>query len=706
MNDTTVLVDRSGAEIATIGSKRARVAEAATLAEMGPWIPRITVALEDHRFWSHSGVDFIGLFSAIRRDVWAFRLLSGGSTIAQQLIKNTRGRSGWRLFDKTYEMVAAVRLTREWSRERILEEYLNSIDYGNRRIGIKAAARAYFSKELRDLTLAEAIYLVSLPQAPTRFNPWKRPESAEKRYKRVIAQLQQRDVLDKRMEALLASAPPPVEHRSETNAAPHFVDALEKRVKNQRGRVETTLDLALQRKVQRLVKEHVEQLRGRGVGQAAAVVLDNRSGGVLAMVGSASYDSTDGQINGALLARSCGSVLKPFLYAEAIERRLLTAASVLPDTPDVIRATFVDYDPRNFDERYLGPVRLREALGNSLNVPAVYTLAKVGARPFFHRLGEWGFCFPRDLDDYGAGLILGNAEVRLLDLAAAFSGFAQGGKVATWRMLANDPSRVRAVSSPQTAAIIADILCDDDARRRAFGRGSPLATAKRYPCKTGTSSGFHDAWTVGATAEHTVAVWAGNFDGRPMESTSSIEAAAPLWREVIDLLEQDDGMTRPDELSGITHLEVCRLTGRLPTGASPGQVKEYFLPGTEPCESANVWLRTDDRGTSLVLPAEYAAWCASAYNHLGALVAEGEKLVIRCPADRGQYMLDRQLPAEQQQLSLEATGLPEKTIRWKIDGREVARSGNRWLWALELGEHEVVAVGGGLSARVRFVVER
>ncbi len=712
-----VLVDREGREIAVVAGMRARVSEAAILEEMGTWLPRITVALEDRRFWRHCGIDFHALLGAAWRNLRSGRIVSGGSTIAQQLVKNARGRHGWRWSDKLYESLAAVRLTRVWPRERILEEYLNRIDYGNRRLGPRAAAQAYFSKEPADLDIAEAIYLAGLPQAPTRFNPWSKSERSAKRYARSLEQLVGQRVLSAKIGAELAAAPPPVLRRAPPNEAPHFVDALLARDPwltepgahlpgATAGRVATTLDLALQRQVAALVRRHVDRLTGRGVGQAAAVVLDNRDGSVLALVGSADYAGPKGQNNGALLPRSCGSVLKPFLYLEAIDRRILTAASVLPDTPDAIRAAYLDYDPRNFDERYLGPVRVREALGNSLNVPAVFTLSRVGARSFFERLHDWGFVFPRGLREYGAGLILGNAEPRLIDLAAAFAGIAAEGRVPAWRLLADDPRTGRVVASPEAAAIVADMLCDDDARRRAFGRGSPLAVPVRVPCKTGTSSGFRDAWTVGATSRHTVAVWAGNFDGRPMDATSSIEAAAPLWREIVDLLlVRDDGVPPPCEGGKLVRRSVCRLTGRIPTPDSPGIVNEWFLAGTEPVESASVWLRTGPGGTRLVLPGEYQAWCASPHNFLGAEVEAMKRLIVRTPTDGGQYMMDSSLSPEQQMMLLEALSPTGAAVIWTVAGRPVAPAGAAFLWKLQPGRHVATAVSGGLSASARFDVQ-
>lgn len=704
---TLTLVDRAGREIAIVPTGRAREAESVPLAAMGDWLPRVTVALEDRRFWDHGGVDLRAWAGALWRDVASARIVSGGSTIAQQLIKNTRPRTTHRWLDKLYEALAAQRLARTWTKARILEEYLNRIDYGNRRIGPRAAARAYFDKEPAALSAAEAVFLAGLPQSPTRFNPWSHPDAAAARYQRAVRALAAQGVLDAALTRAIAFAPPEVSRRRLPNEAPHFVDAIVARTPHLGGRVSTTLDLPLQRVVDNLIQHHLAQLAGRGVSEAAVVVLDNRDGAVRALVGSANYLAPEGQLDGALLPRNAGSVLKPFLYADAIDRRVLTAASILPDTPDAIRGAYVDYDPQNFDQRFLGPVRVREALGNSLNVPAVYALSRVGARTFFADLASWGFRFPRDLHEYGAGLILGNAEPRLIDVAAAFAGLASGGRVPEWRLLESDPRTGRIVASSEAAAIVVDLLCDDDARRRSFGRDSALATAARVPVKTGTSSAFRDAWTVGATAQHTVAVWAGNFNGRPMAAATSIEAAAPLWRAVIDeLLRTDDGVPAPQVSDRLAARDVCRLTGRIPTAASPGTVREWFLAGTEPTETADVWLRPDaNGGPTLVLPPEYRAWCASPHNFLGAVVPPPATLAICTPREGSAFALDPALPLAQQMLGLDAIAPPGRDLTWTVDGKKVEPLSGVWLWPLQPGEHVAEAHAGELNASTRFRVE-
>ena len=290
----------------------------------------------------------------------------------------------------------------------------------------------------------------------------------------------------------------------------------------------------------------------------------------------------------------------------AIDRRLFTAASLLPDTPDAIRDEYADYDPQNFNHRYLGPVRLREALGCSLNVPAVFTLSRLGARTEFYELQKWGFEFSRrEFSDYGAGFVLGLAEIRLLDLAGAYTGLARNGIAMRAKFLAAANHPMTRIASPEATQIINDILCDNDAREKSFGTDSPLAFDERVAVKTGTSSGFRDAWTVGFDKEHTVAVWAGNSDGRPMRDTFAVRTATPLWATMMhDLLRRDRALEPPAENERLVRREICAETGLLPSPRSVVKVSEVFLTGTEPKENSSAWFSDDGR---LLLPNEYAS---------------------------------------------------------------------------------------------------
>jgi penicillin-binding protein 1C len=682
---TLTLFDCRGREIAEIASPEARAQFPRKLDEMGNWLPRVTVALEDHRFYEHGAMDWQASAGAIARNLKSQRIISGGSTITQQLVKIATGRQRRSWFAKIYETILAWKIERRWSKEQILAEYLNCSSYGNRRLGPEAAARAYFGKSARDLTSAEAIYLAGLPQAPSRFNPWRHPELAAAKYQRSLARLTQLGVITCDEELLLQKSPPVAHRFDPPRLASHFVDAVIAQHSGLRGPVKTTLDVDLQIKAEQLLHSHLAAMNRHDIAQAAMVILDNDTGAVRAMVGSDNYATN--QINGAMRPRSCGSTLKPFVYLTAIDRHLLTAASLLPDTADAIRDEYADYDPQNFNHRYLGPVRLREALGCSLNVPAVFALSRLGARPTFYGLQKWGFEFRRGLNDYGAGFVLGNAEIRLVDLAGAYAGLARHGMAMRAKFLAAEHHPLTPIASREATAIITDILCDNSAREKSFGANSPLAFAERIAAKTGTSSGFRDAWTVGFNKEHTVAIWIGNFDGRPMRDTFAVRSASPLWAAMMhELLRRDHPLDPPQENGQLVRREICAETGLLPSRFTRSTINELFLKGTEPTEDSTNWFSPDGK---LLLPSEYAGWCASANNTRGAQVRPDPR--ITNPIANARYEIDPVLPRSQQMIELTAS--LGHGVQWFVnDMPQLPRHDGRFFWQLAPGQWNVRAV--------------
>ena len=694
---TLTLLDSRGGEISVVANDEARAQFPVPLEQMGKWLPLVTVALEDRRFDQHHGIDWRAVAAAAARDLRAHRVVSGASTITQQLVKvasHRRGRSG---LSKIYEAVIAVKLESRWSKKRILSEYLNRSSYGNRRVGPEAAARAYFGKHAADLTLTESIFLAGLPQAPTRLNPWNHPAAARRQFERSLARLESLAVITAEDRALFAASPPAVQRVTPGRVAPHFCDTVVSRIGDRRGAVHTTLDADMQRTAERLLRAHLQALNRDDITQAALVVIENATGAVRALVGSNDYATA--QVNGAMRARSCGSTLKPFVYLSALDRRILTAATLLPDTADAIRDEYADYDPQNFNHHYLGPVRMREALACSLNVPAVYTLSRLGARETFHELTKWGFNFPRSLDAYGAGFVLGNAETRLVDLAAAYAGLARGGIAMPAKFLAARHPPMTRVASPEGAAIISDILCDNEAREKSFGTHSPLALPQRVAVKTGTSSGFRDACTVGFGKQHTVAVWAGNLDGRPMRNALAIRAASPLWASMMQqLLQQDDPLDPPTATLALVQRTICKTTGLLPSADTRKRANEWFLAGTEPTETSAELFENG----KLILPAAYASWCASTDNTIGARVRPAAR--ITNPRASAHYVVDSVLPAQQQMIEFTAT-LPPGT-QWFVNDTIVpARSDGRVFWQLQRGEWMIRAASASGTAEQRITVE-
>lgn len=693
---TPVLVDVRDRAFSRPGTATVRDQRPLPLRDLGRWLPLATVAIEDHRFWSHAGVDWIATSGATLRNLRNLRVVSGASTITQQTVKLLRGRTRRTLDVKAREALDALALERAWSKSRILEIYLNRIDYGNRRFGAEAAAQAYFGKPAAALSLAEAIYLAGIPQSPTRLNPWTNPAAAARRYARNVAQLARVGALPAGVTAAqLLAATPRVGRHDPPALAPHFAATALGRAGERAGRIRTTLDLDLQHVAETLLREHLRNSARFGIGDAAIVVVENATGDIRALASSGRAEHA--AINAALTPRSSGSTLKPFIYLAAIERRLITAATLLPDTPQAIPGTYGDYDPQNYTHRSYGPVRAREALGNSLNVPAVVVTSRLGARDAFNSLRRWGFQFARDFDAYGAGFILGNADIRLVDLAAAYAGLARGGVAWSARALASEPIESARLASPEACAIVTDILCDNDARRLSFGPASPLDLGVRVAVKTGTSSGYRDRWCVGFNREHTVAVWAGNLDGRSLGEVLAVRAAAPLWSSMMRhlLAHGDQPLPGPTPSEKLATRAVAAETGLLPR-PDEKTLTEWFLPGTVPTESAADRYALVDGRQTLVLPPEYAAWCASAENRLGA-IARDDRFAIVFPRDGAVFEWSAHLPAAQQTLTPITTA---PATEWLLNGRPLARPAI----PLARGDYTLTARSAGAESTARFTV--
>ena len=698
---TPIVTDLRGSTIAVLPTSLAREAYPINLKDMGEWLPAATVGIEDVRFWNHHGVDFHAVAGAALRNLRNGRVISGASTITQQIIKISSRRDERTLFGKVHEAFAALKLERNWDKKRILEVYMNRLDYGNRRVGPEAAARAYFGKSARDLSLSEAIFLAGLPQSPSRLNPWKNPDAAIARYRRNVKRLAAVGLLppETATDSLLRN-PPRIGKHEPPNQAPQFVELARKHLLAQAkwiggiapGRIATLLDLDLQRLAMRSLREHLSATAAFGVGDAAMVIIENSTGAVRALV--CAGDPRRSALNSAIETRSCGSTLKPFLYLAAIDQRKLTAASLLPDTPDAIAGEYRDYDPQNYSKRYLGPVRVREALGSSLNVPAVFALSQIGARETFEYLRSWGLNFPASFDAFGAGFILGNGSVRLLELAGAYAGVARGGEVWSPKLIAKDHIESRRLASTEACAIIADILCDNRARLAGFGASSPLNLPERTVVKTGTSSGFRDGWCVGFNKDHTVAVWAGNLDGRPMGEVLAVRSAAPLWAAMMKSLYAAGDRPWPqlEESASLRAVEIAAETGLLPRPNEP-VVREWFLPGTEPVDHASE-LYVDG---ILQLPPRYSAWCAGPQNRLGATV-RSKALKILFPKDGATYCYNPAMSKAQQMLPLQSS-LPR--CEWSLNGLRLERP----LIHLERGTWTLSAQAGGQTAVSNYVVE-
>ncbi len=705
LNGTPIFFDKDGEVIAQIATDEARVHIPVALGRMGEHLPAMTVALEDHRFPNHRGVDLYAVCAALYRTANHPGHLSGASTVSQQTIKLADKRKGRRLRSKVRESVLALKLERAWDKDEILESYINRLDYGNRRLGPEAAAWAYFGKPASALGLAESIYLAGLPQSPTQHNPWLRPSNALAKYRRSLARLEILGLITAEQATRLAASPPVIRKDLPPNSAPAFVDALRRggfqppTTASANNRHHTTLDAELQARAETILRSQLAAVNRHDVRNAGMVVIENATGAVRALASVASGDGlSEGAFNATLVPRHAGSTLKPFVYLLAIDSRKLTAASLLPDTPDAVGRVFPGYEPQNYNRRFAGPVRVRYALANSLNVPAVLTLHTAGARKAYSLLTDWGLRTRDKLEDLGAGFVLGNRKVRLLDLAAAYAGLARGG-------LAAPPSLTNAIATPprrlastRATGIIADILADDRARSASFGRRSALdLPGHRAAVKTGTSSSHRDAWTVGFDRDHTVAVWVGNLNGRVMTGSLTIDSAAPAWRRMM-LYLADRRESLPLPQSGLDAVTIDSLAGLIPCTDTKATVRELFLPGTEPEKNAEDFYTAD--GTPQ-LPEPYALWCASEHNHLGAIPQPTPDAAPRIlqPRDGSRFVLDPDLPLAQQHIALLADS---DSVVWEANGSRLDSA----FFPLKAGTWEITArAESGAISRATITIE-
>ena len=694
------------------------------------------VAAEDKRFFGHLGISPSALARAIWQDVRAGRIVAGGSTITQQLARNLVPRRRTFL-GKVQEALWAMRLEAHLSKEEILTQYLNRIPFGNGAFGLEAASQLYFGRKAEHLSVAQAAVLASIPRGPTAYDPYRKPAKLSRRKEWVLGRMKELGFLSEEDAARAAREQLDLVALSRSFRAPHLVDHvaanLDRWGLGEATAVETTLDPDLQQAVEDIVRQEISRLAERRVGSAAALVVDNASGEVLAYVGSADFfdEEHEGQNDGVQMRRQPGSALKPFLYAEAF-RAGFTPATVIPDLEADLAGARGIYAPKNYDRRLHGPVRVREALANSYNVPAVRVADQLGATRVLQALRRAGFgSLDQSAEHYGAGLVLGNGEVSIWEAARAYSGLSRGGLLRDLRLvrraLRADGSEIplpapepdRRFASPIAVSLVTDILSDPAARARAFGLDNALRLPFPSAAKTGTSKGYSDNWTAGYTAERTVAVWAGNFDGTPMVQVSGITGAGPVFRRA--LTRAMEGI-RPAPLypeASLERAEICPRSGQLAGPSCPSAMTEVFAPGTAPRERCQM-----HKHLSADLPPDLAARCRRLADASGRITdlgvdfyewarseglspepwlaeACGEALPtgegeappkILYPPDGADFLLIPDLPLADQSIPLRVRARPgEGALRVRVDGQDAVELSPPYATriAATKGEHTV-----------------
>jgi penicillin-binding protein 1C len=647
-----ILLDRNGETLHELRiDKNGRRLEWIQLGKISPALQSAIIFAEDHRFPKHGGVDWISLSRALQGFIGASSV-RGASTITMQLaarldedLKSVKNRRS--VLQKSRQIRAARTCEKRWSKNEILEAYLNLVTFRGELQGIHAAARGLFSKEPQGLNDLESIVLAALVRSPNA--------GTEAVAARAYALAPGMNLKIKRAEVgafVKATLDHPYYLRPRIDLAPHVALRLLRMDKAPDGRapgiVSCTLDGRLQAFTAESLRRHVLSVRSQNVHDGAAMVVENKSGEILAYIGNIGDEASARFVDGVRAKRQAGSTLKPFVYALAFDRRLLTPVSLIEDSPLDIPVQGGIYRPRNYDDRFHGVVTARTALASSLNVPAVKTLNLIGVDTFVETLRLVGFGSLRTPEFYGPSLALGSADVTLWDLVNAYRALANGGVWSSPRLTAGDsvalPLRV---FSAESAFLISNILSDRESRSWTFALENPLSTRFWTAVKTGTSKDMRDNWCVGFSDRYTVGVWAGNFSGESMWDVSGITGAAPVWIEVMNWLHRGQSSREPQAPAGVVR-RIVEL------GSVAGAKQEWFIEGTD---------------TSVVRPAVGRLVARIAYPTTGTIVA-----------------LDPDIPPEGQKMFFEVS--PDGGgLEWTLDGQSLGLAAALTPWAPRQGKH-------------------
>lgn len=654
------LLDRHGAPLQSLRVDLAvRRLPWVALADISPALGAAVIQAEDQRFATHAGIDLRAMGQAAWDNLFRGSA-RGASTITMQLSglldQRLRRGAGGRSWSQKWDQAKAAReLEAGWSKAQIMEAYLNLAPFRGETEGIGAAARGLFGKAPSGLNQAESVILASLLRGPGAVRG-----VVARRACALAAELKSSASCNA-IEWEVAKAFSRPAARAVLTPAPQVAQRL---LKDASLKVRSTLDGALQGFAQDALRQQLAGLRERNVNDGALIVIDNASGEILAYVANGG----ESEVDGVLALRQAGSTLKPFLYQLAIERRLITAASLLDDTPLEISTAAGIYVPQNYDRQFRGSVSTRTSLASSLNVPAVRTLLLAGQERFHARLRALGFASLTEAPDYyGPSLALGSAEVTLLDLANAYRTLANGGMHGSATLMPRAADAPRRVMDPAASFIVGDILSDRAARSMAFGLKNELATTFWSAVKTGTSKDMRDNWCVGYTDRYTVAVWVGNFDGQPMWDVSGVTGAAPVWRDLVDYLHRQQPSRAPKVVAGL----VSEQLAFEPALEAPR--REWFMRGTE---TALV---------RLVPPAARAP----------AILYPGQESVLA---------IDPDIPDELERVVFRAQA--GQGLEWRLDGAALGEANADFAWRPVSGVHELALVdtAGKVRAVTRFEV--
>ena len=655
-----IILDRHGEPLHEIRSDyRERVFPWVSRDDVSPLFIEAVLRSEDKRFFRHRGVDVVALLSALSDNLKNDRP-RGASTITMQLCdllageRNERMRAGFwgRVAAKARQSRAALLLERNWSKQEILEAYLNKAPFRGELVGVAAASRGVFDKESAGLNAAESALLACLLRAPNASVP-----VVARRAGRLCGDLgwdvQERELAVLAGERLRA----PFHVRSLYGGAPHVARLLSP---GPGEKIATTLDADIQRFATKALEQRIAFLSGKNVSDGAALVVENATGEILAYVGSAGAASKSPFVDGVRAKRQAGSTLKPFIYGAAFEKRILTPASLLDDSPMDMAMERGVYAPRNYDRSFRGAVSARTALASSLNIPAVRTIMAVGPDEAVRRLGDFGVALPGMGEDYGPALALGAADVTLYELVGAYRALANGGKWSAMTLAPeNGKVKPKQAMLPEAAFLVSDILSDRTARAETFGLSNPLGASFWSAVKTGTSKDMRDNWCIGYSSRYTVGVWVGNFSGEPMWDVSGVSGAAPAWADIMRLLHAERPGVAPAPPPGVVKTRVVFR------GGFDRDRDEWFIAGTE--------------------------------SPSGKIATAAPAASIHYPVDGMIIALDPDIPEGRQIVFFEASG---KGLSWVLDGTSLGPADAPHPWKPSVGAHNLALVDRDGERRV------
>lgn len=654
--------DRWGRPLGTLLNQSHNHVLPVSLDQVPPHLIAAILAAEDDDFYHHGPLDLLAIARALQQRLETGQVQSGASTITLQLARIHQNRPRT-LLAKLAEVWDAWRIGAGMSRTEILTAYLNRIPMGGNRYGVEAAARTYFGVAARDLSLSQATALAAIPNNPTGLNPYRYPQAYRGRQAYILERMVKLGKIRPEQAQRAKRESLYVRPQVKTElVAPHFLFWVRQQLPRYATQpVQTSLDASLQGMVETQIRQVLQELRSHQVRQGAAIVLDNPTGEVLAYAGSQDYFDREhlGSNDGVQALRQPGSTLKPFLYQLALEQKRLQPTTILADVPTHYALPQAQvYSPTDYSSTFLGPVRLRLALANSLNVPAVRVLEKIGVSTFLQRLHQLGFTdLRRPPEDYGLGLTLGSGEVTLLQLAQAYRTMANQGQRSSLVTVFPRPHPVvtPALGDSDAWAIVTDMLRDPQARAYSFGVDSVLNLPFPAAVKTGTSSNYRDTWTVGFSRRYTVATWVGNFDGSSMQKVSGVTGAAPLWNRILRKLHEQDVPADFSPPQAFVKGPVCAESGLKATPACPTIVQDYLPRGS----------LAHDSGPDPRWSAEYDDWLARQPE-----LAPMAPLKLVFPRQGDQFLLAS--PRSSIRLGFVLAGpARQESATWQLNGRVI-----------------------------------